>query len=92
MWVDELRLIDPERRQDWAGVGNATLKLADLGEVALNFSHYQPNFHKLEDRFGDRITSSSWSLTANGSLEKFVPKSFSQMRVPITYTHFRAIR
>jgi len=87
MWVDELRLIDPERRQDWAGVGNATLKLADLGEVALNFSHYQPNFHKLEDRFGDRITSSSWSLTANGSLEKFVPKSFSQMRVPITYTH-----
>ncbi len=87
MWVDELRLIDPEKHQDWAGVGNANLKLADLGEVSVNFSRYQPNFHKIEDRFGNRVTSSSWSVTANGNLEKFAPKSFSQMRLPITATH-----
>ena len=87
MWVDELRLVDPERRQDWAGVGNATLKLADLGEVAVNFSRYQPNFHRIEERFGNRITSSNWSITANGNIEKFAPKSFSQMKLPITFTH-----
>ncbi len=87
MWVDEFRLIDPERSADWAGVANLDVKLADLAQINVNFQNSLPNFHKIEDRFGNRVTSTSWSINATGNLEKFAPKSFTQMRIPITYTH-----
>jgi len=87
MWVDELRLISPERSSDWAGVVSADLKLADLGTINAAFSRTLPNFHRLEERFGNRMTSTNWSVSANGNLEKFLPKSLKEFKLPITYTH-----
>ncbi len=87
MWFDELRLISPERSSDWAGVVNADMKLADLGSVNASFSNSQPNFHNIEERFGNRITNTNWSVSMQGNLEKFAPKAFKQMKIPITYTH-----
>lgn len=87
IWVDELRLINPERSADWAGVANMDLKVADLAQVNMNFQNALPNFHKIEDRFGNRVTAISWSFNVTGNLEKFAPKSFNQMKIPITYTH-----
>ena len=87
MWVNELRLISPEATADWAGVGSIDMKLADLGTVNATILHSEPNFHQLEERFGDRATSTNWSVTMQGGLEKFAPKQFKQMKLPITYTH-----
>ena len=87
IWIDELRLIEPESSNDWGAVGNIELKLADLGTINANINHQQPNFHKLEERFGNRTTSTSWNITVQGNLDKFAPKSFSGMKIPITYTH-----
>jgi cell surface protein SprA len=87
MWVDELRLLSPERSADWAGVANIEMKLADLGTVNASISNKQPNFHGLEERFGDRITSTNWVVTMQGNLEKFAPKAFTETKIPITYTH-----
>lgn len=87
MWVDELRLLSPEDRSDWAGLASASLKLADLGNINASFSHTMPNFHRLEERFGDRITSTNWTVSMQGNLEKFAPKSFTGMKIPINYTH-----
>ena len=87
MWVNELRLVSPESSADWAGVGSFNMKLADLGTISANFRNQQPNFHRLEDRFGDRVSSTNWSVTMQGDLDKFAPKSFKQMKIPITYTH-----
>lgn len=87
MWIDELRLISPERSADWAGVTNFDAKLADLGSVNATFKHSMPNFHLLEERFGDRIQTTNWTVSMQGNLEKFAPKSFSKMKLPITYTH-----
>lgn len=87
IWVDELRLINPERRSDWAAVGNVDLKIADLAQVNLNFQTSNPNFHKIEDRFGNRVSANSWSFNFTGNLEKFAPPSFSGMKLPITFTH-----
>ncbi len=87
IWLDELRLIEPESSNDWGAVGNIELKLADLGTINANINHQQPNFHKLEERFGNRTTSTSWNVTVQGNLDKFAPKSFSGMKIPITYTH-----
>jgi cell surface protein SprA len=87
IWVDELRLINPEQRSDWAAVGNLDLKIADLAQMNMSFNVTQPNFHRLEDRFGNRVSANSWSLNVTGNLEKFAPRSFSGMKLPITYTH-----
>lgn len=87
MWVDELRLISPERSSDWAGVSSLDIKFADLGTFNASFSHYKPNYHRLEERFGNRITSTNWSITMTGNFEKFAPSSFKEMKIPISFTH-----
>jgi cell surface protein SprA len=92
IWVDELRLISPEQSADWAGVANIDMKLADLGSINASFQHTKPNFHRLEERFGDRVTTTNWSLSMQGNLEKFAPRSFTQMKIPITYTHSEVTR
>lgn len=87
IWLDELRLIEPESSNDWGAVGNIELKLADLGTINANINHTQPNFHKLEERFGNRTASTNWNVTVQGNLDKFAPKSFSGIKIPVTYTH-----
>lgn len=87
MWVDELRLTNPEASSDWAGLANVDIQLADLGSVNASFQSEQPNFHRLEERFGNRVQSVRWNFSASGNLEKFAPKSFSSMKLPITYSH-----
>lgn len=87
MWVNELRLISPESRNDWAAVASMDVKLADLGSINANISTTQPNFHRLEERFGNRNSSTNWTVSMVGNLEKFAPKEFSQLKIPITYTH-----
>lgn len=87
VWIDELRLIEPEQSNDWAAVASASLKLADLATVDASVNRQEPNFHKLEERFGNRTSQSNFTVTMTGNLEKFAPTSFSAMKIPITYTH-----
>ncbi|MDQ1265814.1 MAG: hypothetical protein QG635_966, partial [Bacteroidota bacterium] len=87
VWIDELRLLSPEDASDWAAVGGFNLKLADLGSLDASISHQKPNFHRLEDRFGNRVSATNWTVTMQGNLERFAPKSFTQLKIPITYTH-----
>lgn len=87
MWVNELRLTDPESSTDWAGIGSVDLKLADFATVNANFQQTNPNFHKLEERFGNRIRSTNWAFQTTASLEKFLPSSWGQTKIPISYSH-----
>lgn len=87
LWIDELRLIDPESSSDWAAIANADIKLADLGTVNASVQKFQPNFHQLEERFGNRVDAVNWTFTTQGNLEKLAPKVFSGLRLPIAYTH-----
>jgi hypothetical protein len=90
MWVDELRLLSPEDANDWSAIANADLKLADLGTVSASIRHSQPNFHRLEERFGNRMSSVDWSVSVTGNLEKFAPESFKETKIPVSYTHTEA--
>lgn len=92
MWINELRLISPEASSDWAGVGSLDMKLADLGNINASINHSEPNFHQLEERFGNRETETNWTVNMQGNLEKFAPKAFKQMKLPITYTHAEFLR
>ncbi|MGB9913573.1 MAG: cell surface protein SprA, partial [Candidatus Kapaibacteriota bacterium] len=87
MWIDELRLISPENRNDWAAVGSSELKLADFASINTSINYTRPNFHRLEERFGNRVTSSNFSITALASAEKLLPKFLQKFKIPFTYTH-----
>ncbi|MEY2720360.1 MAG: hypothetical protein RLZZ273_1726 [Bacteroidota bacterium] len=87
MWVNELRVVDPVADNDWAAVGNATLKLADIGEVTSAVNHSMPNFHKLEDRYGNRVQSTTWTTTLQVGVEKLLPKAMKDTKIPVSYTH-----
>ncbi|MCS7176789.1 MAG: cell surface protein SprA [Candidatus Kapabacteria bacterium] len=87
VWIDELRLTEPDARPDWAGVTAVDLQLADLGTLNFNALRMQPGFHRLEERFGDRILRSSWNGSVTLALEKLFPKEWRELRIPFTYTH-----
>jgi len=87
MWVDELRVVEAINDNDWAGIANATLKLADVGDITASINHTTPNYHRLEERFGNRLEATSWNATLQLAMEKFLPKEMKETRIPITYTH-----
>ncbi|MEW6062307.1 MAG: cell surface protein SprA, partial [Bacteroidota bacterium] len=74
IWVNELRLTDVDDTPGWAYSVSTTVKLADLGSIAFNYSQTDPFFHNLESRFGGRVTSQSWNLSTNIAFERFLPE------------------
>lgn len=92
MWVDELRLLSPENSNDWGAVANADLKLADLATINTSVRYSQPNFHRLEERYGNRATATDWSVAINGNLDKFAPASFREMKIPVSYSHTESMQ
>lgn len=92
MWVDELRLIDPENSKDWAGILSTQVKLADLGNMALTYNKTNPNFHRLEERFGNRIATTNWSFTSNANFDKFAPKDWTGTAIPVSYSHIESLQ
>lgn len=86
MWVDELRLLEPENDNDWAGTGSIEIKFADLGRVTASFQHIGDYFHRLEERFGTRERLDDFSINADAGLEKFLPKTWKEAKIPISFT------
>ncbi len=86
MWVNDLRLIDPEDSNDWGAVASSTLTLADLGSMNASARYQKPNFHAFNERFGDRNTLGNYQVNVQGNLEKLLPKSMKKAKLPITYS------
>lgn len=91
MWVDELRAVGAEDANDWAATGQVTAKFADLGTADFNISRINPNFHRLEERFGNRVQTISWAGNLLFQLEKFLPNNFKGSSIPFTYNHVERI-
>lgn len=87
MWVDELRVVQAEDSKDWAAAFSTMLTLADLGTIDFNFKKSNPNFHALEERFGNRIAATNWNFNSNYKLEKFLPEDFKGSSIPLIYNH-----
>lgn len=92
MWVDELRLVDAESSSDWAAVFSSAVKVADLGRVDFSYNRSNPNFHRLEERFGNREQTTDWSMNANVALDKFFSKDWYGTTIPVTYSHSESVR
>ncbi len=91
MWVDELRAVEAEDETDWAATFQANTKLADLGTVNYNFSRTNPNFHRLEDRFGNRVEATTHATNISLAFDKFMPTALKGTTLPFTYNHVEKI-
>jgi len=91
MWVNELRAVGAEDANDWAATVSAGVKLADLGNVNFNAKRINPNFHQLEERFGQRIEQTDWAVNSVFQLEKFLPNSFKGSTIPLTINHVERV-
>jgi len=87
VWANELRLSDVDDTPGWAYSVSTSVKLADFGSVAFNYTQVDPNFHSLETRFGSRVTNKSWNLSSSFAFEKFLPQDWTGTVLPFSYSH-----
>lgn len=92
IWVNELRLTDVDDTPGWAYSVSTSVKLADLGSIAFNYSETDPFFHNLESRFGGRVTSQSWNLSTNIAFERFLPEDWAGSSFPFSYSHSEVLQ
>ena len=86
VWFNELRLVSVDDTPGWAYRFDSQVKLADLGSVSFNYSRVDPFFHRLEDRFGSRSTTTSWAVSTTVQLERFFSDDWAGTSLPISYT------
>jgi len=91
IWVNELRLADVDDTPGWAYSMSTTVKLADFGSMAFNYSRVDPYFHNLESRFGSRVTNSSWNFSSSLAFERFLPQDWTGTQLGFSYSHSEAI-
>ncbi len=87
VWVDELRLANPDNTPGLAYLVTSNLQLADLGSVSFNYTSIDPYFHSLTSQFGSRTQSRNWSISGSFNLDKLLPRSWQGTSIPFTYTH-----
>lgn len=87
IWVNELRLTDPQQNVGWAGLARADLKLADLGNFTVSANAHTAGFGTLEQKLEDRYFDNYIDYNASANLEmgKLLPKA-ANIRIP-TYAN-----
>ncbi|MFZ4618981.1 MAG: cell surface protein SprA [Bacteroidota bacterium] len=91
VWVNELRLADVDDTPGWAYSVSTSVKLADFGTMAFNYSKVDPYFHSLESRFGSRVTSTSWNFSSSFAFDRFLPQDWNGTQLPFSYSHSEQI-
>ncbi len=91
VWVNELRVIGADNTPGWAYSFASSVKMADLLTVNFNMSQTDPYFHKLSDRFGSRVDSKNWSLSANLDVMKLLPVNMPGSNLKVNYSHTESV-
>lgn len=86
IWVNELRVLDAEDTPGWAYTANTSFKFADLMKVDFNISQTNPYFHKLSDRFGNRVDSRNWGLNVNFDVLKLFPFNMQGSNLSVNFS------
>lgn len=87
VWVNELRLRDPESSGGWAAQGNLNVQLSDFGSVNATGRYTSEGFGGLEEGVASRSTDnfSTYSVTTNLELGKFFPEK-AKVQAPLYYS------
>ena len=87
VWINELRLRDPESAGGWAAQGNLNVQLSDFGSVNASGRYTSEGFGGLEEGVASRSTDnfSTYSFTTNLELGKFFPEK-AKVQAPLYYS------
>jgi cell surface protein SprA len=91
VWVNELRVIGADDSPGWAYSVNSSLKLADLLTINFNMSQTSPSFHRIADRFGNRIDAKNWSVNTDLDVLKLMPFSMPESNLKVNYSHTETV-
>ncbi len=87
VWINELRLVDVDNSPGSAFRFDTQMKLADFGSFGFNYAQIDPNYHTLEQRFGNQTTNVNWAVNTTVALERFLPTDWQGTQIPFGYSH-----
>ena len=87
VWVNELRLLEPESDGGWAAAANLNVQLSDFGSVAASGKYISDGYGGLEQKVMERTTDKygTYSVTTNFELGKFFPDK-AKVTIPVYYS------
>lgn len=87
VWVNELRLLEPESDGGWAAAANLNVQLSDLGSVAATGKYVSDGFGGIEQKVTERTMDKygTYSVTTNMELGKFFPDK-AKVSIPLYYS------
>ncbi len=91
IWVNELRVVGADDSPGWAYSFSSAIKLADLMTVNFNISQTNPFFHRLSDRFGSRVESKNWGVSADLNILKLLPVNLPESNLRLNYSHTETV-
>lgn len=88
LWINELRVIQPNTQNGYAYNASMNLRLADIADISANVSHTDPHFHSISERFSTtRAYTTNWSLTTTLNVDRVLPEDWKGTQARVTYTH-----
>jgi len=88
VWINELRVIEPNTKNGYAYNASMNLRLADIADINATINHSDPYFHGISERFSStRAYTTNWSMTTTLNLDKALPESWQGTQMRVTYTH-----
>ncbi|MBQ0074324.1 MAG: cell surface protein SprA [Prevotella sp.] len=87
IWVNELRLLEPESNGGWAAAANLNVQLSDFGNVAASGKYVSDGFGGVEQKVMERTMDKygTYSITTNLELGKFFPEK-AKVSIPFYYS------
>ena len=87
VWVNEMRLLEPESEGGWAAAASLNVQLSDLGSVQASGKYVSDGFGGLEQKVMERTTDkyATYSVTTNLDLGKFFPEK-AKVTAPLYYS------
>ena len=85
VWVNELRVIGADNSPGWAYSASGRLNFGDIFSVSFNMSQTNPNFHRLSDRFGNRMDSRNWGVNVDLDVLKLLPFNLPGSNLRVNY-------
>ncbi|HOJ02495.1 MAG TPA: cell surface protein SprA [Bacteroidota bacterium] len=93
VWINELRVIQPNTKNGYAYNASMNLRLADIADISANTSYSDPYFHGISDRFSaTRAWTTSWSMNTTLNIDKVFPEDWKGTQVRVTYSHAENLR
>ena len=91
VWWDELRLLDPNNKPDYALNAQTQLKLAEFGKLSASIVNERADFVRVDERFNQtRSLNFGWNVTGEFGMEKILQSVWRINR--IFHLRFRILR